>query len=240
MADRPVLRRRVVVAQPAAKAPAPVAKKAAKPVVEEVDDEEVEEEIPEEEIPEEDDDEEEAPVVIKKAVVPPAVKKVAAVAPVAKKAAPAPEPEDDDEETEPVKKVVKVKPVNAELAGANMLELLAGMTDGTSLVITKIADNKWLFANEMPKAAKPEGLRGNAYWTEVLDEEYLKWYHEWQSLTHDERIKKAKKAGVTWKEDKDPRVNIMRATDAYRTAMGIEKYKPEFRTRSARARLQGR
>lgn len=243
MADRPVLRRRGTIASTPPvqeKAPAkPV--RVSKPVVEEedLDDdddlEDADDDLEDDTDIEEEDDE---PVTKKTAVLPP-VKKVA---PVVKKPVPAAVVEDDDDDVEPpaAAKPVRVKSVEATIAGASMLELLEGMEVGKSIIISRSADNKWLITNELPKIEKADGLRGAEYWQEVLDPAYNAWWKEWHNLSQEERIKKAKKAGVTWKEDKDPRVNIMRATEAYRTEMEIEKYKPEYKTRAARARIQGK
>ena len=260
MANRPVLRRRGT--QPSK----PVVEDVEDDVEEYEDDdqadddaEEVEDDDQADDDAEDDDDEEEEEVVVrrkvavpvagKKVVAPPAVKKKVVVAPppvVKKVVKPVLVEEDMDDDADAdeevvVKKTV-VKPVDATAAGANMLELLDSMADGQSLVITRNNAGKWTFSttDAIAAASKPAGLRGNAYWDEVISPEFRAWYADWHNLTQDERIRTAKKNGVTWKEDKDPRVNIMRATAAYREAMGIEKYKPEYRSRSERAKLQGK
>lgn len=235
MAKRPVLRRRgVAPAAPVQKAPAPAVVKAkVKPIVEEVDDDD----DPEDDYdPEDDDDDPEPePVVVKKPVV---VAK-AKVKPVVEDD----DDGDDDGDDEPVKLqkavAVKVKPVDATVAGSMMLELLEGFAEDSSIVITRVETNKWIISNSLPEDTKSDRLSGAEYWREVQDPKHAEWNEEWSKLTNDEKLKKAKKAGVTWKEDKDPRVNIMRATAAYKEAMGIEKYKPEYRTRAARAAVRG-
>lgn len=243
MANRPVLRRRGVAA--AAPAPEPVkVKKASKPVVEEEEEDIVEDEIDEELEPDEgeepEEEEEPAPVIRRKVVAAPAPvakKAVAAPPPVKKAAKPVVQIEEEDVVEEPVKKTVKVKPVDATVAGAIVLDLLDGMSEDQAITITRTADDKWTFSLANGKAAK-SGLTGRAYWDEVIDPAYLAWYNDWSQMTQDERIKKAKKVGVTWVEDKDPRVNIMRATLAYREQIGIEKYKEQYRSRSARAAIK--
>jgi hypothetical protein len=265
MADRPVLRRRTP------SKPVEEEEEIVDDVDVEEDDEELTEFIEDADEEDEEDEEDEpvvrkavapgkkaapvpAPVVAKKTVVAapakvvapaPVVKKVAPPAPVAKVAKPVVkeviEDVDDEEDVVEAPKKIKVKPVDATVAGSMMLELMENMEVGKAITITRTADDKWIFGTaDAAKATTANGLRGKPYWLEVLDPSYLAWDVDWRTKTYDEKIKAAKKAGATWKEEKDPRVNILRATEAYRTAMGIEKYKPQYRTRAARAALQGK
>lgn len=248
MAERPVLRRRQA-------APA-------KPIVEEEEIEDIDvDDVDDVDDVEEDYEEDEAPVVKRAATKAPAPVAKAAPAPVVKRAAPAPAPapapvakaapakaavkaapapveeEEVEEEVTPVKAAsVKVKPVAETAVGSLFIELVSAMQDGSIITITKIADNKWNITSGTPVAEK-KGLKGNDYWREVLDQAYIDWSNEWTAMTAEARIKKAKAAKVTWKEDPDPRVNIMRCTEAYRTALGIEKYKPQYRSRKERRLL---
>lgn len=226
MAERPVLRRRM----------------APKPVVEEPIEEEMDFDVEEEE------EEEEQPVVRRKVVAPATsnVKRVTSSAPApVNKVAPVPSKkvvdEEDEEDVEevaaPVKKTV-LKPVTDTVMSSMFMALISSMADGSSIIITKIADNKWSITSGESVQQKKSGLKGNDYWKEVLDPAYVEWSKEWTAMSAEDRIKLAKSKKVQWKEDPDPRVNQMRCTEAYREAMGIEKYKPEYRSRKARKELQ--
>jgi len=206
---------------------------------------EVEEEellVEEEELLDEDDDEEE--------VVEPKPKrrrkKVVEVEP-----EPESEEYEEEEEVEPAprkrrrKKVVEVEPEpeseEAAFSSADLFEaILGGLSEGQSVTITA-SEDEWVLSagGETVAAPKVTLLKGRAYHDEVLAEEFLDWREKWQELTFSEKKAQAKKAKAEWDEHEDPRVEAMRIAAAIREALGIEKYKPEYRTRAARAAIRG-
>lgn len=164
-----------------------------------------------------DDDQEEAPVVTKKAIPP------------AAKAVPAPAKPGG---------VISVKKVDTMVAGEILTELIAALEDSTKELVFAVAgEGKWTFTVREKREDKPKAA-GKEYWDEVLSPEFLEWSAEWGKLTHEERKKRAVKAGAKWEPHKNPQVEIMRITEAYREAMGIEKYKPEYREKAARDKLR--
>ena len=160
--------------------------------------------------------------------------------------------EDDDEEevVEPKpkrrrKKVVEVEPEpeleEAAFSSTDLFEaILGGLSEGQSVTITA-SEDEWVLSagGETVAAPKVTLLKGRAYHDEVLAEEFLDWREKWQELTFSEKKAQAKKAKAEWDEHEDPRVEAMRIAAAIREALGIEKYKPEYRTRAARAAIRG-
>ena len=208
------------------------------------DDDEVEEEELDDEEEEEEEEEEETPAPVRKAKVPapkPApVKAVPAPAPkpVAKKA-PAPLPEDDEEEEKTPAAPVKIKGANAMVVDGLLAGAMTALADGKSLVITALGDNKYSIVMGEAAAKPTKKLRGAEYAQEVLSPEYIKWMSEWKLKTYDEKVAFAKKIKVTCEAHTTPQINVMRVTDAVRTKLGLEKYKEQYRSRSARAALLG-
>jgi len=201
------------------------------------DDDEVEED---EELEDEEDEEEEIKQPVRKAKVPapkPAPVK-AAPAPAPKKA-PAPLPEDDEEEEKTPAAPVKIKNANAMVVDGLLAGAMTALADGKSLVITALGDNKYSIVMGEAAAKPTKKLRGAEYAQEVLSPEYIKWMSEWKLKTYDEKVAFAKKIKVTWEAHTTPQINVMRVTDAVRTKLGLEKYKEQYRSRSARAALLG-
>lgn len=229
-----------------------------KPVEEELEEEELEEtesELEEEEELEEDEieeEEEEEVVPVRKArkmdeAPAPATKKVVGKpAPVAKKApAPAEESEDEEEYEEeevsaPKVGKVKVRKVETVVADNVFAQILEGIETGKSVLITRTGDGKWELSLTDGKGKSSAGrLTGKAYWDEVSNPEFTQWNAEWQEKTFDEKKSYAKKLGLKWEEHANPKVEVMRITEAVRNHLGVEKYKEEYRTRSARAAIKG-
>jgi hypothetical protein len=73
----------------------------------------------------------------------------------------------------------------------------------------------------------------------MVDPNYLEWINTWKAKSYAEKKAYAKKAKIKWEEHADERIDVMRITQAVREAEGIEKYKPEYRSRQARAALRG-
>lgn len=218
---------------------APPARKAK--VVEEEPDEEEDDDY------EEPDEEEEyvPPKAAARKVVPPPVKKTALPAkpvakPVAKHARDAEEEDVDDAHVPVVAKPLKVQKVAADVAGGILTGLLEGMNNGMAVVITRTGEGKWMFTTGVASVAAGPKLRGKEYWETVLTQEYKEWQEEWTTLTYAEKVTKAKKMKVTWDRHDDERVDNIRVSAAVQAALGIEKYKPEYRTRAAQERLKGK
>jgi hypothetical protein len=124
-----------------------------------------------------------------------------------------------------------------------IVDILEMMETGKTLVITKEADNTWIVnistqGGVISKLASYNRLSGRQYYEEVTSEEYLQWSKEWKQLTYSEKKSKAIKMGVTWNKHPNPKVDVMRITDAVRQHSGIEKYKPEYATRLSRSRIR--
>jgi len=83
-------------------------------------------------------------------------------------------------------------------------------------------------------------LSGKTYWETVINPEYAAWSKEWNLLTFAEKKNRAKKLGVEWEHNNNPKVEVMLLTDAVRKHLGLTKYRPEFATRSARANIRAK
>lgn len=222
-----------------------------KPVEEEVEDEEVEdedlEEEEEEEVEEEEEDEEEEEEVVvkkaprgisrhadKKAQKPPKVEK-----PAPKKVkVEEPEEEEEEEEVIPAKKI-KVQKVEETVIGSILVEAMKQLGDGKVVVISSLGHDKFSVGYSDAVAAVKEKIRGKQYWDIVASPGYKSWNHEWHQKTYDEKVKFAKSKKIKWDTHPNPKVDVIRLTEAVRAALGVEKYKPEYRSRSARANLRG-
>jgi len=253
----PKAAKKVAPAAPAKK----VVVKAKQPVIEEEEDDEEYDEDDEEFDDEDEEEEDDAPVTkktvapAKKTVVPPpASKKVTpppapakkAAAPVKQVKTPAAIEEEAEEETEAqAPKTFKVKTVAQQTVGDLLVAVMSELEVGKTVSLTRVSDDKWSLApGKAVSAASGAGkLSGKAFQQEVCTPEYLTWEEEWGTLTAAEKMAKAKKIGVHYEGENDPkldeRVKMIRMTQAYREAMGIEKFKPEYRSQKARAALRG-
>ena len=183
----------------------------------------------------EDDDDAPPPKAAARKVVPPPVKKTALpIKPVAKPAA-----------TVQVKAQtpavpIKVQRVADDVAGAILTGLLEEIEQGKSVLITRTGDGKWTFSGGAA-AVTSSGpkLKNKEYWDTVLTNEYKAWQSEWTQLTYAEKKAKAKKMGVRWESHEDERVDNIRISAAVMAKQGIEKYKEEYKSRSAQAKLKG-
>lgn len=178
----------------------------------------------------EDDDEDyvapvNKPKVKTKKVVPPPAAKKGAPAKAAPKAAPKVEP-------------VKVQSVDKAVAEDILTGLLEALDEGgKSLVIVKVKDNKWNLS--LSDGVKAGGkMTSSEAWHATVSDEFLEWSKTWNAKSFEEKKKYAKQLKCKWEENDDPRIEVMRITQAVREKEGIEKYKPEYRTRAARAALR--
>ena len=225
-----------------------------KPVEEEEEIEEPveEEEVEDEEIEESDEEEEEEEVKPRRGIKPskkvvPEPKKIKSVKPVkkAKEPEPEPEPEPEDEEVEeeeeeevPAKKI-KVQKVETVVLGSIVAEAMNQLADGKVIVVKSIGHDKFAISYDDAAPAVKEKLRGRAYWDIVENPDYRKWTHEWHQKSYEQKVAFAEKKKIQWDRQKNPKVDVIHLTEAVRRALGVEKYLPEYRSRSARMKIRG-
>jgi len=196
------------------------------------------------------DDEDDVPVVTKKAKLPVDDDEDEAVVDIAKgntvhgmkniprrASTKAMEPE-VPEEPKSVAKIIKK-------TGANpVMDIMELMETGKALLITKESEGVWIVNlssqdSIVAKIADYGKLSGKQYFEEVANNDYIEWSKEWKQLTYSEKKNKALKLGVVWTKHPNPKVDVMRITDAVRQKLGIQKYKPEYATRLARSKIRG-
>lgn len=155
------------------------------------------------------------------------------------------EPEDDEDlpfepaEPEEIDKTVRSnlpQTLNMALEGQLVLDMLAAMREGESYVIARMDSDSWRIAISKEAAmVKPrKQLKGKAYEREVYTEEFFNHEREWGKLSTEEKWQRIQESGVEWEEADNDRVNMMRATKAYRDSLDMEKYKPQYQKRAAR------
>lgn len=148
---------------------------------------------------------------------------------------------DDPKDTEYPEKVQGIpKKISKLVDNRFFADLIREMEVNKALTIIYKGDNTWKLMIGGPGAvSKMLQLKGKAYRDEVLSEEFQEHEEEWDELTEAQKIQIAKDAGAEWDEHSISRVNLMRCADAYRKTIGIEKYKPEYSTISARKAIRG-
>ena len=164
------------------------------------------------------------------------------------------EDEYEDEEPEPAPKprrrrkvkVIEPEP-EPELEVAEVTDLdvfyglLENLDDGDTLTITRTGEETWTVSSgdAAPTAPAVQKLRGAAFLDEVCTPEYRAHEEEWTDLTLAEKKQAAKKLKVKWEGHADARVDNIRMTQAVRKHLGIEKFKPQYTGRAARAAIRG-
>ncbi len=136
-----------------------------------------------------------------------------------------------------------------------LMELSMRLSEGQSLLMTPTDDGAVIVrvigispeANlvAVPQTSVGHALRGDAYDKEVWTEEYYNFIKvdagdgkPWANHTNEEKLAAAKSAGVTWEEHADGKINAMRMFDAVTAALGLEKYKPQYKAKAAREALR--
>lgn len=183
---------------------------------------------------------------VAKAASAPVAPKPVAVAP---KVAPTPIPQKSEQKAD--------ADVLAEATLADLFEL---MGNGSTLVLTKengalvlslceASGGKQPVATKAaaPVASAGPKLRGDAFWKEVLSEEYYSWYYEdagsgkpWGEMTQEEKVALADELGVdaaSYAHD-DQRMANMRMVEQVQKTLGLEKYKAQYKTAAAREALK--
>jgi len=168
-----------------------------------------------------------------------------------------PDDEEDEEEEEPApkkvtrrrtRKVVKPEPEEPEPVKADVSDLdvfyglLESLDEGQTLVISRTGEDTWSVSSASGGVAAGGGLqklKGKAYYDEVYSSEFVEHHEMWKELTFAEKKAQARKIKAKWEAHEDSRVEVMRVTAAVRAELKIEKYKPEYRTRAARAAIKG-
>lgn len=137
-----------------------------------------------------------------------------------------------------------------------LMELSMRLQEGQSLLLTPTDDGAVIVkAIGMvgtpvnvgePAAPAAAGLRGDAYDKEVWTPEYYNFIRvdagdgkPWEKHTTDEKSALAKSAGLTWQEHTDAKITAMNMFNAVIAALGVEKYKPEYKSKSARDAVRG-
>lgn len=153
-----------------------------------------------------------------------------------------PEDEKDPPKRRKRKTTRKVEDVEPEpVSSEDLLNcLLEGLDEGQSMTITREGDASWALVSGAVVSAAPaaQKLSGKAYRDEVRSQEFRDHQAVWKELSFEEKVAQAEKLGVEWAEHDDPRVEVMGVTVAVRKKLGIEKYKPQYRTRAARAAIR--
>jgi len=134
---------------------------------------------------------------------------------------------------------VKIKPVQQQVADSMFESLFEALPEGKAIIITRIAENKWQVSTNIAKVSKGDGMSNADYWEETINPEFWAWLNAWKLKSYEQKKAYATKQGIKWAPHADPRIDVMRITQAVRSAEKIEKYKPEYRTRAARASLRG-
>lgn len=130
--------------------------------------------------------------------------------------------------------------LNMALDGQLVLDMLEAMRTGETYVIGKINDEQWRIAISKEALVVTTGkkLKGVAYDREVCTQEFLDWKKEWQAMSTEEKIHHAEELGVEWEQHETARINLMRAGLAVREHLEIDKYKPQYQSRNARASIR--
>lgn len=150
---------------------------------------------------------------------------------------------EDFEDEEDVEEDEAEEPVQVQ-DGASFADVLNGLKEGVVYQITKTGNGKFTVSRHESPVEKVavgvhKGLTGKAYYDEVLSREYNEFREMWGSLSNAEREKLMKKDKIKWDEHDDEKVTAMRMSMAYQEFHDIEKYKPEYQSRKARAAIRG-
>jgi hypothetical protein len=154
----------------------------------------------------------------------------------------------DDAEEEP--EVIKTKKITkARKIGVNPIEdIMTAMRNGEALMLKKEGINTYqvsvipndIIVSKTGFQYLKKGITGRQYWDEVLNPAFTEWSKKWNAMTYSEKLKYTKSKGIKWDAVADnPKLDVMRMTEAVRKAENIEKYKPEYRKRSARSKVRG-
>jgi len=124
---------------------------------------------------------------------------------------------------------------------------------GVSIVATRQSADSWLFgvgnASVVPVSAKMQssgrGLKGRAFEREAYSSKYYTFHYEdagdgqpWTGRSVEDKYAYADELGVTWEKYDNVTVDTMRMVKAIYEKLGIEKWKPEYKSKVARDALR--
>lgn len=131
-----------------------------------------------------------------------------------------------------------------ESAERTFAGLLAALSEGDALIIRCTAEDTYVISKatheSIASAPEPKPAGKKVSVNDMLTDEFKEWRTAWAELTYEEKVEKAEEAGVEWNRHENPKVDVMRLSAAMREALGIEKWRPEYSTRAARAAARGK
>lgn len=141
-----------------------------------------------------------------------------------------------DEEPEPESTSVKMDTVQL------FNSMLTRLAEGDVLHIKCVASSEYevSISSSTTLTSVPEKPVVKVSVDDMLTDEFKEWRKAWAALTYEEKVEAAEEAGVEWDRHENPKVDVMRLSAAMREAEGIEKWKPEYSTRKARAAARGK
>lgn len=158
----------------------------------------------------------------------------------------------DTAKPDPVEEVTD-EPEQVEVGGDVFDNLLTRLQAGEALTFSAV-DGGWVVSagNSIAITATTvvkksgAGLKGRAFEEEAFSDEYFdhlyvnaaKTGKGWKELTVEERYAAADDIGADWEEHENSKTDQMRMGMAVRKALGIEKWKEEYKSRAAREALK--
>ena len=157
--------------------------------------------------------------------------------------------EDDVEEEVKPEPVVVARKLKAKKIGVNPIEdIMTAMRSGEAVMIKREGSSTYsvslvpndIIVSKVGYKYLKKGISGRQYWDEVLNPEFVEWSKKWNTMTYSEKLEYAEKNGIVWNRKPDnEKYDVMMLTDAVRKFNNIEKYKEQYRKRSARAKVKG-
>jgi len=173
--------------------------------------------------------------------------------------------EDEDDENEPEPQIKRRKVASNKsnepppgsndnpVVGFSLDDVVDALEAGKSIIVT-VTEKGYVIsmggtvtaqqAQEEPKP-KRKGLRGDEFWREVLTEDYYDFNKvdcgtgkPWEKMSKEEKVEFAEELDVTWEEMDSDLVTTMNMVKAVYAELGIEKYKEEYKSPSARKALR--
>lgn len=147
------------------------------------------------------------------------------------------------EEPMPIDKEFKAKksgknPVEDIMEALRKGEAIMVKKEGVSSYAVSIIPNEVIVSKTFNNILK-RGVIGKQYWEEVLNPEFTDWIAKWNAMTTTEKYDYAGEHKIEWKHAENQKLDIMNLTEAARLISGVQKYKPEYQSRQARARIRG-
>jgi hypothetical protein len=132
-----------------------------------------------------------------------------------------------------------VNPIEDIMLALRQGETVSVMREGLNSYSVAIVPSEIIISKAGFQRMK-RGLTGKQYWEEVLNPEFEQWIKRWGTLTYSEKLSYAVTHKIEWVRVEDnERMDVMHLTEAVRKAENIEKYKPEYRKRTARNKIRG-